>query len=107
MNEKLREVEVGQHVIFVDEDRGRHHALVVAVWGETVVHDRGISYPTLNLVYVSSDESKTDQYGRQIERVSSITPIEGSMAPGFCWLFEEDLEEALVELASREANIKH
>ena len=52
---------VGEVVIFHDSKGEGHNALIVCVHFEECV----------NLVYVSSDESRTDQQGRQIERDSS------------------------------------
>jgi hypothetical protein len=48
----------GAHVIFVDSQRKPHDALVTAWHGETCI----------NVVFVSSDELRKDNYGRQIER---------------------------------------
>jgi len=55
--------ELGQKVVFCDPKGVDHDALVTAVWTETC----------LNLVVVSDDESKKDNYGRQIERHTSVT----------------------------------
>ena len=52
---------VGDQVIFSDPLGRDHPALVTAVWSETCV----------NLVFVSGDETRKDQYGRQLERQSS------------------------------------
>jgi hypothetical protein len=56
-------VKVGEYVIYVDPVARQHKALVTAVHGDTCI----------NAVYVSGDESKTDPYGRQIERQSSLS----------------------------------
>lgn len=53
--------EVGKVVFFHDSRGKEHEALVVLVHHETCI----------NLVYVSSDESRQDSNGRQIERDSS------------------------------------
>jgi hypothetical protein len=50
-------------VIFTDEVRVDHNALVTDVHGDHCI----------NLVYVTSDKTKYDSYGRQIERKSSVT----------------------------------
>lgn len=57
------EVKVGDAVIFVDPIRNEHNAVVTAVW----------SPDCINVVFVSTDESKTDSYGRQIERETSVS----------------------------------
>lgn len=55
-------VSVGDVVVFCDEKGKDHNALATAVWGEDCI----------NLVFVSSDESRRDQYGRQIQHESSV-----------------------------------
>lgn len=71
---------IGDHVIYVDEYGREHNALVTAIWG--------IDSPTksLNLVYVSDDSAKTDQYGRQICRDATSVVHESSQpAHGRKW----------------------
>jgi hypothetical protein len=52
----------------VDEVREEHFAIVNQVWQ---VDEEGVpNY--VNLVYVSDNPSKTDQYGRQIEHATSV-----------------------------------
>ncbi len=63
MVEMDAEVRVGDAVIFVDPIRNEHDALVTAVWSKDCI----------NVVFVSADESKTDSYGRQIERETSVS----------------------------------
>ncbi len=72
-----RTPKVGDPVVFVDEVGKDHNALITAAWTETCV----------NVVLVSSDESKGDSYGRQIERRTSLshrstTPVHGMY---WCW----------------------
>ena len=71
-------IEVGNVVKYVDASAIEHKGLVTAVWSQNCI----------NLTYVSKDESKTDVYGRQIERGATSVPkkYEGC-APGY-W-FEE------------------
>ena len=71
-------IEVGNVVKYVDHSAIEHKALVTAVWSEVCI----------NLVYVSKNQEKNDQYGRQIERDATSVPkkYEGC-APGY-W-FEE------------------
>lgn len=55
---------VGRPVIYADPVGKKHHGLITACWSV-----RQDNKPwCVNLVYVSSDPNKTDQYGRQIER---------------------------------------
>jgi hypothetical protein len=56
------QVKVGDVVIYTDEVRNDHNAIVTAIWGQDCI----------NVVFLSPDESKTDPYGRQIERQTSV-----------------------------------
>lgn len=62
VSEQTRDVHVGDVVIYYDPVGKPHNALVTAVWSKTC----------LNVVIISSDETKTDPYGRQIERYTSL-----------------------------------
>jgi len=73
--------EIGQKVIFVDSNRVTRNALLTMVWGDPA--DR----PTVNLVTVSPDENKIDNYGRQIEHFTSVPHQERTTAPGMYWSF--------------------
>lgn len=74
-----REYKVGQHVIFIDEYRKPHDAIVTAWHGTSCC----------NLVRLSDDEMKTDSYGRQIERHTSVChkSAQGEVTYGmvYCW----------------------
>lgn len=59
---------VGQHVRIVDETYEEHDALVTSVHG-VGYNDVG---PSINVVYITSDQLKHDPYGQQIERLSSL-----------------------------------
>lgn len=72
-------LEIGQSVIFVDEHREEHVALVTNVWQSSG------GLPGCNVVYVSDDESKSDPYGRQVERKTSIVHQSVQPAGGMCW----------------------
>jgi hypothetical protein len=62
-----RQLKVGEVVVYVDSFKQEHLALT------TSVHGTGADTPCgCNLVYVSADESKTDTYGRQVERQTSV-----------------------------------
>ena len=70
-----QEANIGDSVFFHDEKGDEHEALVTCVWSETCV----------NLVYVSGDENREDEYGRQIERKTSVPRrVEGGVH-GFYW----------------------
>ncbi len=65
----------GDTVIYTDEIRNDHQALVTAVWGPDCI----------NVVFASPDESKTDSYGRQIERSTSVARYSESNNYGRCF----------------------
>lgn len=58
---------VGDHVIFHDSTGVAHDAVLTCVWDDKDL----VNQPMVNLVYVSSDATKRDDYGRQIERATS------------------------------------
>jgi len=76
----MKEVHVGDTVVWHESDGKALKALVTAVWGPTCI----------NLVVVSGDETKKDDYGRQIERRTSCSYKDQNRVHGFYWRFEED-----------------
>lgn len=62
-------VKFGDHVVIVNETYEERDALVTAVHGQN--WDQFT--PSINVVYVSSDPSKHDPYGTQLERLSSLS----------------------------------
>lgn len=76
-------VEVGDAVVYVDPVGKHHKAIVTAAW----------SYSCINLVLVSEDVTKTDTYGRQIERQTSMMHSSSpGRAHGFFW-FKDSIDE--------------
>lgn len=71
---------IGSHVIVCDSTAKQHDALVTANWG----YGKNDT-PAINVVYVTDDESKTDSYGHQIERMTSVTHKSNQSAPGYWW----------------------
>jgi hypothetical protein len=71
---------VRESVVFHDPVGTPHPALVTAVWSATCI----------NVVFVSSDEAKTDPYGRQIERATSLSHKSVNSAHGMYWRFEDE-----------------
>lgn len=61
---------IGQVVKFTDENRVTHDALVTFVHGDPSTPEKCL----INLVHVEADESKFDNYGRQMARRTSICP---------------------------------
>lgn len=66
---------VGDSVIYTDPVRVDHSAIVTTVWSADCV----------NVVYVSADEAKQDQYGRQIERETSVGRYSEANCYGRCF----------------------
>lgn len=82
--------EIGTPVIFCDEHSKDHNALVTCIHAdrETWGYEQG---PTINIVHVSSDETKKDGYGRQIERRSSVCHGKmPGMVQGMYWRYPDE-----------------
>ena len=79
--EGVHEVATGYTVLFFDSLGHPHEAIVTSVF------DRGDGHtpPAVNVVYASPDESKTDQYGRQVERETSVVHRVQQAAHGMYW----------------------
>jgi hypothetical protein len=118
MEEKM--LRIGQHVVFIDEHRRERDALLVAIHGdpqgrlclgtkkneqgEDVTDENGIlvadygepgtNWPCVNLVVVGDKEEAQDQYGRQIDRPSSVVHWTDSSAHGYCWRFRDEVIDA-------------
>jgi hypothetical protein len=91
-----RELHVGERIVFTDADCRDHNALVTVVWSQP--KDNGCC----NLVYVSGDESKTDPYGRQIERATSVVHKDhNGGTPGYCWRFPDEEKPVYREPAEK------
>jgi hypothetical protein len=69
--------QIGEHIIFTDSVGVDHDALVQCVWGPRC----------LNLIIVSGDDKKTDQYGRQIEHYTSMNHVAPELAYGYYWRY--------------------
>jgi hypothetical protein len=91
-------VQVGSIVEYVDHTGVSHNALLTSVWGGDAPKDNlsnGVwnsdeespenPAPAVNLVYIDSDVSKHDPYGRQIARDTSVVPEISQTAPGNFW----------------------
>lgn len=78
-------VKVGDIVSYYDSYGREHKALVTNVFGE--------NKPAINVVYVSDDENRTDTFGRQIERQTSVVHRDNQYAHGMYW----DVLEVLIQ----------
>lgn len=120
-----RTFKIGCRVIFFDSHRVEHEALVTNWFhagpdGETLdeyivrngadpVHPppadmtASVFLPCCNVVWVTSEKSKEDPYGRQLERASSVSyGRQMGTVPfiGMCWAWPDEIEEAR-ELAAK------
>lgn len=82
-----QKLEVGSHVVYTDQFAQRHDAIVTAVWGSYATATG--PEPGCNLVFVSADGAKTDPYGRQIERETSVVHRSNQPAHGRFWDWPE------------------
>lgn len=81
----------GAPIVYVDSQSRKHDALVTTWHG--VDHYRQnlpTMEPGVNLLIVSQDESKTDSYGRQVERFTSVCHRAVQAAHGNYWLWPEE-----------------
>ncbi len=121
-NAELKRLEVGQFVRYCSEDRQWYDALITAVHGEprmshsasivdgkSVVSETAdlVSYPCVNLSFVSGDESAQDQYGRQMIRdKTSISHYGQYVASGFFWCHPDEEKVAYKQLCEALSKIK-
>lgn len=113
MEAVLKKLEVGQFVRYCSEDRQWYDALITCIHGEPhkaphwETGEEILSYPCVNLSFVSADENAQDQYGRQMERdKTSISHYGQYVASGFFWCHAEDEEIAHKQLCEALQNMK-
>lgn len=82
----MKEVTAGDVVVYHDEVGEAHNALVTS--GGFEYGDDKITC-WINVLWVSDDKAKTDNYGRQIERASSVTHVSKTTAWGRYWRWPE------------------
>ena len=92
--EKPRQPKVRDAVIFFNEYSVECPALLEAVHGEVGGNEEaGWWTPCVNLVFITPDESKTDDYGRQKEHRSSCSHVSNQKErAGHYWCFPEEVE---------------
>jgi len=93
------------HIIYVDPQGVRHAAIVTSWWGAEGAGSKGegtygskppdpyqgaAGDPGCNLVYVSGDTAKTDPYGRQLERATSVVHKSKQPAHGNYWCWPDE-----------------
>jgi hypothetical protein len=94
---------IGQPVIFVDALGERHDALVTQWWALSKDEKGVLSYgppsaewlavngaPGCNLVFVAPGGDRSDSYGRQIERSTSVVHKSRQPAPGMFWCWPSE-----------------
>ena len=70
-------VQIGDMVVYMDGNGDSHNALVTNLLEGDLV----------SLIFVSSDETATDEYGRQIERKTSV-PHKSAASDGSAYWVE-------------------
>lgn len=75
-----KEPKVGDAVIYVDSSGNDFNAIVITVWQNKMI----------NCVTIEDDETRTDSYGRQIRRPTSIAHISNSPVHGMHWRWAEE-----------------
>jgi len=84
---EVQPVKVGDAVQGLNENYEPFVGLVTCVHGE-FRDEEGAYIPCINVVYVSSDVSKRDPYGQQLERMSSLQHFNQTVnmpRPGRFW----------------------
>lgn len=80
-------VKIGDATFVVDEVGKLHHGLVTENWGT-----EGSPSNCVNVVFLSADPAKRDQYGRQSEHLSSCSHRDMTTAPGRYWFVSGDIK---------------
>jgi hypothetical protein len=86
----MAELHEGDVVEYVNEFGQPRTALVTAVWGSNEFDLDGEQVwgvPSINVVWVTPEEGKRDQYGQQIERQTSVVHERNQAAHGRYWRF--------------------
>ena len=79
MMKSVMEKVIGTHVIYIDDTRNEHDALVENNWGSELSNQ-----PTINLIYIE-EANGVDQYGAQKKHATSIVHISKNDARANCW----------------------
>jgi hypothetical protein len=81
----MKTINIGERVIYVDPIGVEHDALITANWGAKEYDETKTLTTAINVVYVSGDEKRTDQYGRQTLHETSVTHQSSTSAHGRYW----------------------
>jgi hypothetical protein len=85
---------VGDAVIFCDTKSIDHSAIITVVHGNTL-------NSCVNLAYISSDENKQDNWGRQMERAGSVQRVSITSAHGYYFRYPEEERKEYTEPVSK------
>lgn len=86
-----RKYDHDSQVIYVDPKGKPHTALVTIWWNDVSTYRSDQGEPGCNVVYVSDDQQKSDPYGRQIERATSVVHKMKQPAPGNYWCWPDEI----------------
>jgi hypothetical protein len=105
-----RKYDHNARIVYVDPQGIRHEALVTAWWGTRVAeapdtvpnrYSVGDVYespaygqtgmPGCNLLFIAKDSAKFDNYGRQLERATSVVHKSRQTAPANYWCWPDEL----------------
>jgi hypothetical protein len=86
-----RKYEVGASVVYVDPQGKAHNALVNIWWTGVNAYYSDGKEPGCNLLWISSDPLKTDTYGQQIERATSVVHKSFQPAHGNFWCWPDEV----------------
>lgn len=84
----------GEKVIYVDEFGNKRDALITKWWGGASLIPAYVSETGelgCNLVYVTNDPLKTDSYGDQLERATSVVHKSKQIAHGRYYMFTDEV----------------
>jgi hypothetical protein len=87
---EYRNFQVGSAVVWHDENGQPRPALITAIHGSESNQGGIKHYPCVNLVATTIDASKTDPYGRQIERQTSVPHRLEQSAHGRYWRWDDE-----------------
>lgn len=88
MSRSKHDVKVGDAVVFIDQHRREVNSIVQALHGS----EDYIS--CINIVHLSQNPDKDDQYGRQTEHTTSLSYCgDFEVCVGNCWRYPEDTVE--------------
>jgi hypothetical protein len=86
----MRKLHVGDSVVYFDPVGKPHPALVTAVWGSGEGAVTEGNEPSINVVFVDPNDCKTDSYGRQTSRETSLVHKARQAAHGRFWKFSDE-----------------